>query len=572
MPNLIEQLDSHLAALLADWSLLTTALALALLAFIAHPILAHDEPDTHPLLLARQSTAAPIRNKRESAVYRAPETPYGYPLKTGLNVKAAGAPKWANGKDGDLRDVWREVMRGGVGVGEDGRAVPRGGVMTVLGREEVVEEDLGELTRQIGVVGRALRGGGVRRVAVYLPNSVEYLLAIFACAFYGITPVLLPYNQPHPKVYELLNATDADALICAAGNLPLDGLAKQCPALRQLTWVVEKTSRHMDWSGAPGAAHDHLQVSVWHDLVGPAQAQDTPPAALPTNDDLPTPPPLISVWQPADPQLKPTLTTFTAANLVAAIAALLTALPLRQRLTPADLVLPADGFAHSYILCHTLAALYTHSAVALTSVAGPGVDLALASRALNPTVILASASSLALLHARESAARTTLAARVGKYTQGQTMAAGRMPTEGLLSRFLAPSPTASGTKPGALRLILTSERLGYGTPPLTSTMLSDLRTFTRARICYALTAAEVAGAITQSHVFDYRRVEGRGCAQFGVPVACVEVKLVAESDGMVAGPRPRGAIVVSGPGVSGGVVRLSGVEGRVGEDGTLGYA
>ena len=181
MPNPIERLDAGLATLLADWSLLTTLLALALLAFIAYPILYPDEPDTHPLLLARQSAPAPIRNLNESPVYRSPETPYGYPLKTGLNVKDAGAPRWANGRNGDLRDVWREVMRGG-SVGEDGKVIPRGLVMTVLGREEVVEEDLEELTRQIGVMGQAWREAGVEKVAVYLPNSMEYLLTIFgAC-------------------------------------------------------------------------------------------------------------------------------------------------------------------------------------------------------------------------------------------------------------------------------------------------------------------------------------------------------------------------------------------------------
>lgn len=178
MANWVETLDAQIASLFADWSLLTSLLALTLVAFLAYPILYPDEPDTHPLLLARQSSASPIRNKYESPVYRSPEVPYGYPLKTGLNVKDAGAPRWASGKDGDLRNVWREVLRGG-SVGEDGKEVPRGIIMTVLGREEVVEHEVGDLSEEIGAMGRHFRQVGVRKVAVYLPNSVEYLLTVF---------------------------------------------------------------------------------------------------------------------------------------------------------------------------------------------------------------------------------------------------------------------------------------------------------------------------------------------------------------------------------------------------------
>lgn len=182
MANWIEQADAQLSALLADWSLLTTLLALVILAFVAYPIFYAAEPDTHPLLLARQSTASPIRQKNESSVYRSPEVPYGYPLKSGLNVKDAGAPRWASGKDGDLRDVWREVQRGGT-VGEDGKTVPQGKIMTVLGKEELVEHSVEDMSKEIDVIGKHLKAAGVERVAIYLPNSVEHLLTVFGMLY-----------------------------------------------------------------------------------------------------------------------------------------------------------------------------------------------------------------------------------------------------------------------------------------------------------------------------------------------------------------------------------------------------
>jgi acyl-CoA synthetase (AMP-forming)/AMP-acid ligase II len=99
-------------------------------------------------------------------------------------------------------------------------------------------------------------------------------------------------------------------------------------------------------------------------------------------------------------------------------------------------------------------------------------------------------------------------------------------------------------------------------------MLSDLRIFTRARICYALTAAKVCGAVAQTNVFDYRREDGLGHAHFGLPLSSVEVKLVNKDDQAVGGTMPEGEIVVSGPAVVGQQVNL-GIKARFREDGTL---
>lgn len=176
MANAIEKLDNQLSLLLADWGGFTTFLAIAIVAFVAYPIIYPNEPDTHPLLLARQSSVNPVRNKNESALYRSPEVPHGYPLKTGLNVKDEGAPRWNGGKDGDIRDVWRVARRGGEN-GEKGR------IVTVLGKEEVIEHDKEELSKEIEILGKHLKARGVKNVAIYLPNSIEFLSAIFGQSY-----------------------------------------------------------------------------------------------------------------------------------------------------------------------------------------------------------------------------------------------------------------------------------------------------------------------------------------------------------------------------------------------------
>jgi hypothetical protein len=77
MPGLIEQLDGLIADLLAGSNIYTYALVGVIVGFIAWTILDIQDPDTHPLLLARQSQASYVRQPGESAIFRCPEIPHG---------------------------------------------------------------------------------------------------------------------------------------------------------------------------------------------------------------------------------------------------------------------------------------------------------------------------------------------------------------------------------------------------------------------------------------------------------------------------------------------------------------
>lgn len=325
----------------------------------------------------------------------------------------------------------------------------------------------------------------------------------------------------------------------------------------------------MDWSGEPDTAANQLKVSTWHELVEKNSSNAT--KALPDNGDLAIPPEVLTVWQDRSSTMSE-IVTFSHANLVAGVAGVMTALPLRQRLSSADLVVPADSFSNTYALCYTLAALYSHASIAVNSVAGPGVDFAAAITAVKPTVVIISAESLAALHTKESAGITGTFQKLGMATQSQAMAAGRMPTDTMLFKLLAPSATK--TAPGQLRLLLVSERISGGSPPISSTMLSDLRIFTKARVAYALAAPEVAGAIAQSNVFDYRQEHGASCATFGAPVGSVEVKVSSADEQDIEGAGDKGVVgelLVSGPAVAGGVSH-TGVRVAIRADGTIKYA
>lgn len=178
--GLLEDLDAQLAAIFSSWNAYTTVIALGIVTLVLYAILSPSEPDTHPMLLLRQASAAAVRQPGESAPYRSHENPHGYPLKSGLNVRPPGAPLYSAGRDGDLRDVWRRVS------GELPLELPHGGgrsdkgkILTVFGREKAEEVDLAGLGKEIAVVGDAIRKAGGQRVAVYLPNSTELLAVLF---------------------------------------------------------------------------------------------------------------------------------------------------------------------------------------------------------------------------------------------------------------------------------------------------------------------------------------------------------------------------------------------------------
>lgn len=176
--NLVEQIDTSIANFFSSWNWVSTVLVGGLLITLLWPIFMGKEADIHPFLLARQAQASPVRQPGESAVYHANEIPIGYPLRKGLAVKDPGAPKWSAGRDGDLRDIWRQALRGPVDDNGSAVGVARAKLLTVLGKR-IIEHDLDEVSKMINIIGKFIQEGQGKIVAVCLPNSVELLATIF---------------------------------------------------------------------------------------------------------------------------------------------------------------------------------------------------------------------------------------------------------------------------------------------------------------------------------------------------------------------------------------------------------
>ncbi|KAG6205457.1 hypothetical protein E4U50_004655 [Claviceps purpurea] len=560
--GLLETIDSSITDLFSQWNAYSTALATALVLIITYRIMSATEPDIHPLLLARQSIPSAVRHEGESAIYRSQSAPHGMPLNAGLNIKDAGVPKFSRGRDGDLRDIWRKAATGG-DTGATGR------LLTVLGSENVIEHKIADINRQINIIGRYLEGQGSIKVAIYLPNSIELLITLFACSFYpNLTTVILPFNVTEPELINILRRSAVDTVVTASGSFPFDSVVKAYSLIRQLIWVVDDGSRHMDWNDIPEGTGGSVNVTTWQDLVN--ETPDSTLTELPPVDKDQVPQDIVTFWQDKASNIGE-MVRFSQANLASAVSSQLVAIPSRERLTQTDLFLPVDPLSNIHTLTLTLAALFSNASVALNSVAGQSADLALATQGVSPTVVVASPAALLRSHEESIRKLSSGLAKLSHTLSTKTLTQrGVHAASNALSGFAAGARLRVGTTPGKLRLVYTAERIGAHTPLLSCQVLSDLRVLSGARIIYALSAARVAGSVTQTAVFDYR-VSADVETHFGAPTTSVEIYMKDLGSHKTTDDVVEGEIIVRGPCVSGGEARL-GVSGRLNDDNTLSYA
>ena len=225
-----------------------------------------------------------------------------------------------------------------------------------------------------------------------------------------------------------------------------------------------------------------------------------------------------------------------------------------------DLVVSLEPLALLFPLSIVLAAMFSHASIAFTSVAGSAPDFDLAFQRIKPTIVIASAETMAQAQARKTKENQGLFQKLHRSRQASSLAVGTMRGANTLLNQQCP------------RLIFTSERAGADSVPLSPEELTDLRIFTGARVVYALTTAQVAGAIAQTNIHDYRQDPKFGNrSHFGAPMSSVELKVVESPQQKIPEEGyndPTGYIVVSGPAVAAGTVN-TGVMGRFADDHTL---
>lgn len=384
------------------------------------------------------------------------------------------------------------------------------------------------ITRQINLIGQHIAEQGGIRVAIYLPNSVELLAALFACAFgENLTAVLIPFGASEDELVSMLRRSAVDTVITATGEFPFDAVAKAYPGMRQLIWVVDQGSAHMDWSEVPEGIGGNVSVATWNDIVADAPAdagrglQDVKAGSEGSVGDV------VTFWQTGRPGEQSDMVRFTQGNLVSGISGQLAAIPTKARLSNADLFLPADALTNIHTLVVTLAALYSNASVALNSAAGgQAVDLTVATQGIAPTVIVTSPAGLLQTHSRAMAKLPSPLGKLAHWLSSRTLVNnGIIEASNMLSVFASGARPVLGTTPGKLRLVYAADRAGARTPGMSPQALTDLRILTGARIVYAMAAAKVAGAVSQTAFYDYRAEADDTKGHFGSPTSSVEVVL-----------------------------------------------
>ena len=229
-----------------------------------------------------------------------------------------------------------------------------------------------------------------------------------------------------------------------------------------------------------------------------------------------------------------------AQNIVAAVGAQISVLPRNHRLAPTDLLTPLASLTEMYPLTVTLAALFSNASLALTPVSGPTVPYSSAFQGASPTIVIAGTQTLSNLckhHERVQSHKIG----IGHWWKSRSLETGVL-------------PKVSGTSNP--RLIYTYDKSNASTVPLSPLEFFNLKLFTGARFVYAFTDPRVAGAVSQTNIFDYsKRGHGEdGKLHFGPPLSSVEIKMRDTGESKSEGGRSVGQLVISGPAIVGGQV------------------
>ena len=361
----------------------------------------------------------------------------------------------------------------------------------------------------------------------------------------------MPHNLDTNLLIAHLSEIKPDFFIAEAGAVDVDQVVAACSSLRHIVWVSKGGNRHMDWNVVPEGTEGKVEVVVWQDLIDERKTI-TSSEVLPVDKESFVQP-LSTFWATSEGVGQ--LVEYTSEvsvegnsssshtdllkNLISATAALISVLPRTQRISADDLFLPTTSLVYSYPLCWTFAALYSHASVALNSVAGERVNFSLAVSGVTPTVIVTSSKTILDYHSKAMASQTGLTASVSRFIQKQSLQAGNLPSRNTIARLAEIDTTLSLSK---LRLLFVAYRGGdHKSPKLQSSDLADLRMLLGMRTGYALTTRQVAGAVCQTNVFDYRQTDGFN--RFGPPLSSVEVHLTGDEE-RVSKQDPRGKVSV----------------------------
>lgn len=124
--------------------------------------------------------------------------------------------------------------------------------------------------------------------------STSLCLHCTAAAFYGFTPVLIPYGLPEDVVIQLIQLANAEFVVGTAGSIPSDEMRKHCKMIKGALWIVDRANREVDFT-EPGK-----NVHAWHEILEKYGSETT--SDLPENVAEQSPPGITSIWLAENPK------------------------------------------------------------------------------------------------------------------------------------------------------------------------------------------------------------------------------------------------------------------------------
>ena len=91
------------------------------------------------------------------------------------------------------------------------------------------------------------------------------------------------------QLVEILKKSRSETLIAPAGTVTPGNIAEFSSTLKQRIWVVESTSRQMDWT----QDSSNKSTALWHEIIESNQEQQ--PSDLPSTEKDYQPPDIVSV-------------------------------------------------------------------------------------------------------------------------------------------------------------------------------------------------------------------------------------------------------------------------------------
>lgn len=86
----------------------------------------------------------------------------------------------------------------------------------------------------------------------------------------------MPQDASSEAICSILREFGADTLIASAGALPLESVQDFKVSLRQIVWVAEANSRHMDWHEVPAGVGGKTEIAIWHEILEESTGEDLP--------------------------------------------------------------------------------------------------------------------------------------------------------------------------------------------------------------------------------------------------------------------------------------------------------